>query len=67
MLAELAVDPEYQRRGLGRQLLAKAYDATPRGELSIIAPAGTGPFFEAVGAERAVASFVMRRSAKAGQ
>jgi predicted N-acetyltransferase YhbS len=61
-LAELAVDPEYQHRGLGRTLLARAYDATPRGELNIIAPRGTGPFFEALGADRALASFVLRRA-----
>lgn len=61
-LAELAVDPEYQHRGLGRTLLSRAYDATPRGELSIIAPRGTGPFFEALGADRALASFVLRRA-----
>ncbi len=59
-LADLAVDPAYQRRGLGRILLGRAYDATPRGELSIIAPRGTGPFFEQLGSERALASFVLR-------
>ncbi len=61
LLADLAVEPEFQHRGLGRVLLSHAYDATPRGELAILAPRGTGPFFERVGCERALASFVLRR------
>lgn len=63
-LADIVVDPEYQRRGLGRELLNRAFDKTPRGELQITARAGTGTFFDRVGCERGVAGFVMRRASR---
>ncbi|MDB4913353.1 MAG: N-acetyltransferase, partial [Gemmatimonadetes bacterium] len=60
-LADIVVDPGYQRRGLGRELLNRAFDSTPRGALQITARAGTGPFFDRTGCERGVSGFVMRR------
>ncbi|MEO7455634.1 MAG: GNAT family N-acetyltransferase [Gemmatimonadaceae bacterium] len=58
-LADLAVDPAYQRRGVGRELVRRALDTTPRGSMSIVAPRGTGGFFEKVGCERALAAFTL--------
>ncbi|MEO8620187.1 MAG: GNAT family N-acetyltransferase [bacterium] len=60
-LADIVVDPEYQRRGVGRQLLNKAYDATPRGTLYVNARNSSTAFFERVGCERGTPGFVMRR------
>lgn len=63
-LAEIVVAPEYQRRGVGRQLMNRAYDATPLGTLFVNARAGSAAFFDHIGCERGVAGFVMRRAAK---
>jgi GNAT superfamily N-acetyltransferase len=63
-LADIVVDPAYQRRGVGRQLLNKAYDATPRGTLFVNARNGSTAFFEHLGCERGTPGFVMRRTAQ---
>ena len=42
---ELMVDPEYQRRGIGR-LMRRALDAAPGGRLFFGAQAGNEEFFE---------------------
>ncbi|HKS04969.1 MAG TPA: GNAT family N-acetyltransferase [Gemmatimonadaceae bacterium] len=63
-LAEIAVDPDYQRRGVGRELMNRAFNATPRGTLVAIAPLAFAPFFERIGCERGVAGFAMRRPAR---
>lgn len=63
-LADIAVHPDFQRRGVGRQLLARAYDATPRGTLYINARGGSTGFFERLGGERGTPGFVMRRPVK---
>jgi GNAT superfamily N-acetyltransferase len=62
-LADIVVDPEYQRRGMGRQLMNRAYDTTPRGTLFVNARTGSAAFFDRIGCERGVAGFVMRRAA----
>jgi ribosomal protein S18 acetylase RimI-like enzyme len=61
-LAELAVDPAYQRRGMGRELMHIAFEKTPRGSLFIGAPFGNVAFFDRLGCERNVTGFTMRRS-----
>lgn len=63
-LAEIAVDPDYQRRGVGRELMNRAFNATPRGTLTATAPIALAPFFERIGCERGVAGFAMRRPAR---
>jgi GNAT superfamily N-acetyltransferase len=63
-LAEIFVDPSLQRRGLGRDLLNRAFERTPRGVLSIGAPFGNSAFFDAIGCERGVTGFTMLRRAK---
>lgn len=63
-LADIIVDEEYQRRGLGRQLMNLAFDRTPRGILQVTARQGSGAFFDHIGCDRSVSGFVMRRPAK---
>jgi GNAT superfamily N-acetyltransferase len=63
-LADIVVHPDFQRRSVGRQLLGRAYDATPRGTLYINARSGSTGFFERLGCERGTPGFVMRRPAK---
>lgn len=63
-LADIIVDPDYQRRGVGRELMNRAYAKTPRGSLFVGAPLGTAVFFDHVGCERGPAGFTMRRAAK---
>jgi len=63
-LADIIVDPDLQRRGLGRELLNRAYAKTPRGSLFIGAPLGTAAFFDRVGCERGPSGFTMHRAAK---
>jgi GNAT superfamily N-acetyltransferase len=64
-LAEIIVDPDYRRRGLGRELMNRAYAKTPRGTLSISAPQGSTTFFDHIGCERGPAGFIMFRTSKA--
>jgi GNAT superfamily N-acetyltransferase len=63
-LADIVVHPDYQRRGVGRQLMNRAFDATPKGVLYVNARGGSTPFFERIGCERGVPGFVMRRHAQ---
>ena len=63
-LAEIAVDPDYQRRGVGRELMNRAFNATPRGTLIAAVPMSVAPFFERIGCERGFAGFTMRRPAR---
>lgn len=63
-LADIMVDPDLQRRGLGRELMNRAYAKTPRGSLFIGAPLGTAAFFDRVGCERGPSGFTMHRAAK---
>jgi GNAT superfamily N-acetyltransferase len=65
-LADIVVHPGYQRRGVGRQLMNRAFDATPRGVLYVNARNGSTAFFERIGCERGTPGFVMRRKARDG-
>ncbi len=64
-LADIVVHPDFQRRGVGRQLMNRAFDATPKGVLYVNARSGSTPFFERIGCERGTPGFVMRRVARA--
>ena len=66
-LAEIVVDPSLQRRGLGRELLNRAFERSPRGVLFIGAPFGNSAFFDAIGCERGLTGFTMLRPSKADQ
>jgi len=63
---EVLVDPEYQRRGIGRALMFRALSAAPRGTLFFGAQAQSVGFFEKLGCEAGPSGMVMRaRSAHA--
>ena len=64
-VADIVVHPDYQRHGVGRQLMNRAFDATPKGLLYVNARSGSTPFFERLGCERGTPGFVMRRHAPA--
>jgi GNAT superfamily N-acetyltransferase len=63
-LAEILVHPSLQRRGLGRDLLNRAFNRTPRGVLFIGAPFGNSAFFDAIGCERGLTGFTMHQPSK---
>jgi GNAT superfamily N-acetyltransferase len=58
---EVLVDPEYQRQGIGRELMHRALAAAPRGTLFFGAQAQSVGFFEKLGCEAGPAGMVMRR------
>lgn len=62
-LADLFVDPDYRRRGVGRELMNRAFNRTPRGSLFAGAPTASVPFFDRLGCERGPAGFTMHRAA----
>jgi GNAT superfamily N-acetyltransferase len=57
-VSEILVDPEYQRRGIGRTLMARAIDLAPRGKLFLGAQPEAVGFFEHLGYERGPVGFV---------
>jgi GNAT superfamily N-acetyltransferase len=62
-IPEILVQPEYQRRGIGRELMKLALERAPRGALFFGAQAQSIAFFEKIGCERGPVGFVLRRSA----
>jgi GNAT superfamily N-acetyltransferase len=60
-VADLLVDPEYQRRGLGRELMNRAFETTPRGSLVVGAAPGTEGFFQRVGCSAGPSGFTMKK------
>jgi GNAT superfamily N-acetyltransferase len=57
---EILVDPDYQRRGIGRELMLRALAAAPRGTLFFGAQAQSLGFFEKLGCEAGPSGMVMR-------
>jgi ribosomal protein S18 acetylase RimI-like enzyme len=57
---EILVDPRYQRRGIGRRLMALAFKLSP-GSLFLGAQPGNEGFFEKSGFERVMAGYVRRK------
>jgi GNAT superfamily N-acetyltransferase len=55
---ELMVDPDYQRRGIGRELMHRALDLSPGGRLFFGAQPGNEEFFERAGFKRGPVGFV---------
>jgi GNAT superfamily N-acetyltransferase len=60
MVAEVMVDPEYRRQGIGRELLRRALDVTPGGTLYLGAQPGQERFVESVGFRRGPTGYVGR-------
>lgn len=58
---DILVDPDYQRRGVGRELMNRAFERTPRGSLFAGARGASGAFFERIGCERGPAGFTMKK------
>jgi ribosomal protein S18 acetylase RimI-like enzyme len=57
---EILVDPAYQHRGIGRELMQRALAAAPRGTLFFGAQPQAVAFFERIGAQRGPIGFVLR-------
>ena len=57
---EVIVDPEYRRRGIGRELMRRALEAAPGGALFLGAQPGNEPFFEQAGFRRGPTGYVGR-------
>ncbi|HEX6010995.1 MAG TPA: N-acetyltransferase [Geminicoccaceae bacterium] len=53
-LAPLAVDPNRQRRGVGRRLAAAALDAAARGDGAVVFVLGDSHYYGALGFEEAI-------------
>jgi ribosomal protein S18 acetylase RimI-like enzyme len=57
---ELMVDPEYRRKGIGRELLRRALEAAPGGTIFLGAQPGNEAFFERAGFRRGPTGYVGR-------
>jgi GNAT superfamily N-acetyltransferase len=65
-IPDLFVDPDYRRRGVGRELMRRALEASPRGSLFIGARPESVVFFKRIGCEVGPAGYVMRREGRRG-
>jgi len=61
-IPEILVDPEYQRRGIGRALMREALSIAPRGKVFLGAQPQAVGFFERLGCVRGPVGFVATRS-----
>lgn len=61
-VSEILVDPDYQRRGIGRRLLEAALAIAPGGRLFLGAQPQTVGFFERLGCTRGPVGFVASRA-----
>ena len=59
-ISEIFVDPDYQRRGIGRELMRRILELAPRGRLFFGAQPEAVEFFESIGCERRLTGFVAR-------
>ena len=57
-VAEILVEPAYQRQGVGRQLMDAALSIAPRGKLFLGARPQSVAFFERLGYEKGPVGFV---------
>jgi len=64
-IPEILVDPDYQRRGIGQRLMELALERAPRGKLAFGAQPESVAFFDRIGCERKLTSFVAARPLKA--
>jgi len=64
-VAEVMVDPDYRRHGIGRELLQRALDVAPGGTLWVGALPGQEKFVEAAGFRRGLTGYVGRSARRA--
>ena len=64
-IPEILVDPAYERHGIGRHLMELALEHAPRGKVAFGAQPQSEAFFERIGCERKLTSFVAARPLKA--
>jgi GNAT superfamily N-acetyltransferase len=64
-IPEVLVDPDYQRRGVGRELMFRALAAAPRGTLFFGAQPQSVGFFQKLGCEPGPSGMVMRSAVRA--
>jgi ribosomal protein S18 acetylase RimI-like enzyme len=57
-IPEILVDPAYRRHGIGRELMRRALERAPRGKPAFAAQPESVAFFEHIGCERRLTSFV---------
>jgi ribosomal protein S18 acetylase RimI-like enzyme len=57
-IPEILVDPAYQGHGIGRELMRLALERAPRGKVAFAAQPQSVAFFERIGCERRLTSFV---------
>jgi GNAT superfamily N-acetyltransferase len=62
---EILVDPDYQRRGIGRELMVRALAAAPRGTLFFGAQPQSVGFFEKLGCEPGPSGMILRSAVRA--
>ena len=60
-IPEILVDPDYQRRGIGRRLMELALERAPLGKVAFSAQPQSVAFFDRIGCERKLTSFVATR------
>jgi ribosomal protein S18 acetylase RimI-like enzyme len=60
-IPEILVDPEYQRRGIGRRLMHLVLENAPRGKVAFGAQPQSVEFFDRIGCERKLTGFVASR------
>lgn len=58
---EIFVAPDYQRRGIGRELMRRAVEQSPRGALFFGAQPQSVGFYERLGCQRGPVGFTLRR------
>ena len=58
---EILVEPPYQRRGIGSELMRRALERAPRGALFLGAQPQSVRFFERIGCTRGPVGFVLRK------
>ncbi len=60
-IPEVIVDPEYRRRGIGRELMLQALELSATGVVLLGSPPESAGFFERLGCHRAPSGYVLRR------